>query len=150
MDSRSNISAFPESKIDPRIASRGQAKNFLVVDDDTVHRMVLGKVGEKAGYALTTAASIDEATKKLKAQKFDCITLDLSLGGENGAQVLNSIAEHNAQALVIIVSGAAAAIREDALKLAATLKLNAVEAPKPVDLVTLRSRLAQLAGHAEA
>lgn len=150
MDSGSNISAFPEFQIDPRLASRNQTKNFLVVDDDTVHRMVIGKVGEKAGYALTTAASIDEAARKLEARKFDCISLDLSLGGENGAQVLTSIAKHNPHALVIVISGAAAAIREEALKLAAALKLNAVEAPKPVDLVTLRTRLLELAAQAQA
>lgn len=114
---------------------------LLVIDDDPVHRMVIGKVGDKAGYSITSASSADEAITKIKQQKYDCISLDLSLGGINGATLLNDIAEHNRDAMLIVISGAAAAAREDTLVHALKLRLNVVEAPKPVDLADLRGKL---------
>ena len=114
---------------------------LLVIDDDPVHRMVIGKVGDKAGYSITSASSADEAMAKIKQQKYDCISLDLSLGGINGATLLNDIAEHNRDAMLIVISGATAATREDTLVHALKLRLNVVEAPKPVDLADLRGKL---------
>jgi CheY-like chemotaxis protein len=117
---------------------------LLIIDDDLVHRMVLGKVGEKAGYTLTMATSVAEAASKLATETFDCISLDLSLGGESGAQVLEGIAQRNRNALLIVISGAAAAVREEALQIAEKLQLTAIEAPKPVDLLGLRTQLDEL------
>ncbi len=34
---------------------------LLVIDDDGVQRTVLGKVGTKAGYAVTTVATVEDA-----------------------------------------------------------------------------------------
>src|SRR4051812_31931135 len=82
--------------------------SLLVIDDDPVHRVVIGKVAEKTGYRLTTADSIEDARAKIENQKFDCISLDLTLGGENGALLIATIAQHNPQALLIVISGAAA------------------------------------------
>ena len=119
------------------------APNFLVIDDDPVHRMVITRIGEKAGYTITAVATAETATAEIRKQKFDCISLDLSLGGTNGALLLNDIAAHNGQALLIVISGATAATREDTLVLALKLRLNVIEAPKPVDLANLRSKLLQ-------
>lgn len=115
--------------------------SFLVIDDDSVHRMVIGKVGEKAGYVLSTASSIDDAASKLRQQKFDCISLDLSLGGQSGAEILSVIAQTNSQALLIVISGATPEVRRETLRLARELFINVIEAPKPVDLLALRTRL---------
>ncbi len=130
-------------------AKRLDPLSLLVIDDDPVHRMVLGKVGEKAGYVLTTAGSVEDATQKISQHKFNCISLDLSLGGESGAQVLTSIATHNSNALLIVISGAAAAIREETLRMARELQLNVIEAPKPVDLIALRAKLGALSAAAK-
>jgi CheY-like chemotaxis protein len=124
--------------------------SLLVIDDDPIHRLVLGKIGEKAGYVLTTAGSVEDAARKIAQSKFDCISLDLSLGSESGAQVLSSIAEHNRTALLIVISGAAAATREETLQLAKSLNLNVIEAPKPVDLIALRARLGDLSAAVKA
>ena len=115
--------------------------SLLVIDDDPVHRMVITRIGEKAGYAITAVATADGATAEIRKRKFDCISLDLSLGGTNGALLLSDIAAHNGQALLIVISGASAATREDTLVLALKLRLNVIEAPKPVDLANLRSKL---------
>ena len=140
MDSRAGISTQIEMPED--VASRPHALSLLVIDDDPVHRMVIGKVGEKAGYVLTTAASVEDAVGKLAQQKFDCISLDLSLGGQSGLLVLDSIAQNNKDALLIIISGATAEVREATLASAHDLRINVMEAPKPVDLIALRAKIA--------
>lgn len=128
-----------KSPTDP--ARTVSAPSFLVIDDDPVHRMVITRIGEKAGYTITAVATAETAAAEIRKRKFDCISLDLSLGGTNGALLLNDIAAHNGQALLIVISGATAATREDTLVLALKLRLNVIEAPKPVDLANLRSKL---------
>jgi two-component system chemotaxis response regulator CheY len=124
-----------------KLADSKALPSLLVIDDDPVHRMVISKVGEKAGYAITSVGSIDDAMVKIKQKKYDCISLDLSLEGKNGALLINDIAEHNRDAMLIVISGATAATREDTLVHALKLRLNVVEAPKPVDLADLRGKL---------
>jgi CheY-like chemotaxis protein len=138
-----NSNAGSSRQIETPYESTPRPRNLslLVIDDDPVHRMVISKVGEKAGYKLSTAGTVDDAIKQLETQKFDCISLDLSLGGENGAQLLGIISQHNKQALLVVISGAAARVREETLRLANLLAIKVMEAPKPVDLISLRTKL---------
>jgi len=129
------------AEISPAPAPAGKIPSLLVIDDDPVQRMTMGKVGSKAGYAVTTASSVEEAVAALGRSKFDFITLDLLLGGQNGIVVLSEIAKTNPEALVVIVSGASAAVRESTLSLTVGFRLNAVELPKPVDLSAFRLML---------
>lgn len=121
---------------------------FLIIDDDPVQRMTMGKVGAKAGYAVTAVATVEEALRELTDHSFDCITLDLLLGGQNGMVMLSEVARLSGNALLIIVSGASAAVREATLSIAADLRLNSVELPKPVDLGALRMLLTSRAKEA--
>jgi CheY-like chemotaxis protein len=114
---------------------------LLVIDDDGVQRTVLGKVGTKAGYAVTTVATMEEAIKEVERQPFDCIVLDLLLNGQNGMLMLGQIAKFNRDALLIIISGASDAVREQTRALAAHQNLDVVDLPKPVDLTVLRTLL---------
>jgi len=129
----------------PLHASNTSPLRLLVVDDDPVHRMVIGKVGEKAGYTVSTATTVDEAADRIAQQKYDCISLDLALGGQSGARVLRGIARANGDVLLIIMNGAASEVREESIETARDLRLKIVEVPKPVDLAGLR---AKLVGHA--
>ena len=52
---------------------------LLVIDDDTLHRMVICRVAAKAGYIPAGAPTYEEAAKLAQANTFDCITLDLLL-----------------------------------------------------------------------
>jgi ActR/RegA family two-component response regulator len=126
---------------DLQTPDRTVAPRFLLIDDDPVQRMVLGKVANKAGYAVTTAATVEEAIKELDRQPFDCIVLDLLLNGENGILMLGEIAKLNSDALLIVTSGASAALRESTLQLAVHLGLDVVDLPKPVNLASLRALL---------
>lgn len=126
------------------------APTFLVIDDDPVQRMTMSKVGAKAGYKVSTASNVDEAIKAVSAHKFDAITLDLLLGGQNGILMLGEVAKHNPEALLIVVSGASSAVRESTLRIAMDLKLNSAELPKPVDLGALRTLLTNTLSAAHA
>ena len=123
------------------VEEHNHALSFLVIDDDQVQRMVLGKVGSKIGYSVTNAATVEDAIKEIERQKFDCIALDLALNGQNGILILGEIAKYNSDALLIIVSGASEAVREETLRLATHFHLDIVDLPKPVDLVVLRTLL---------
>ena len=114
---------------------------LLVIDDDGVQRTVLGKVGSKAGYAVTTVATVEEAINEVERQQFDCIVLDLLLNGQNGMLMLGEIAKFNRDALLIIISGASEAVREQTRALAAHQNLDVVDLPKPVDRTVLRTLL---------
>ena len=111
---------------------------LLVIDDDPVQRMVLGKVGTKAGYTVTVVATLEDAIKEIEQLHFNCIVLDLMLNGQNGMLMLAQIAELNGDALLIVISGASTAIREQTLTLATHYHLDVIDLPKPVDLTALR------------
>jgi CheY-like chemotaxis protein len=114
---------------------------LLIIDDDGVQRTVLGKVGTKAGYAVTTVATVEDAIKEVAGQHFDCIVLDLLLNGQNGMLMLGEIVKFNRDALLIIISSASEAVREQTRALAAHQDLDVVDLPKPVDLTVLRTLL---------
>jgi len=48
------------------------SNRLLVIDDAGVHRAILCRIGEKAGFETTGAASYDEAAKLLRENEFDC------------------------------------------------------------------------------
>ena len=122
-------------------AARKHVLSFLVIDDDQAQRMVMSKVGSKVGYAVTAVATVDDAIREIEQQQFHCIVLDLFLKGQNGMLMLGEIAKHNSDALLIIISGASSAVREETLKLATHFQLDVVDLPKPVDLAALRTLL---------
>ena len=125
------------------VCQAAHAPAFLVVDDDPVQRMTMARVGSKAGYTVIAAATLEDAAREIRQQTFDCITLDLLLGGENGMVMLGEIAKYNPGAMVIVVSGASPAVREATLQIATDLHLESAELPKPVNFSALRVLLAE-------
>lgn len=74
----------------------------LIVDDDRVFRLALGKVLMKAGYAITLAEDGDEAEQKLDEQPFDVMIIDLKMPKKDGLTVLRE-ALHKSPALKVIM-----------------------------------------------
>jgi two-component system, chemotaxis family, chemotaxis protein CheY len=144
----------PEDKLTsaiPEHSGAGAAPPILVVDDDIVHRMVICRIAAKVGYETAEAGSYDDAATLLRARRFACISLDLSLGRRGGIDVLYLIAECSLRTPVIIISGGDNGLRNEAAAIAHRLGLNAYEPlPKPVDLGELRLRLAQIKMRTEA
>ena len=127
-----------------RLAAAGAngAPRLLVIDDDSLHRMVICRAAAKAGYLPAGAATYDEAAKLTRETAFDCITLDLSLGQHAGSELLLHLSSLGCTAPIVVVSGCDAATCKEAVRVAGSLKLNVWECiPKPVDLAMLRNFL---------
>jgi EAL domain-containing protein (putative c-di-GMP-specific phosphodiesterase class I)/CheY-like chemotaxis protein len=81
-------------------------QHLLVVDDQRLDRAIASHAATRAGFQVTGAASIGE-TRALfeRGDRFDFIMVDLSLGSEDGLEVLPLIARFNSTAVVVLASG---------------------------------------------
>jgi DNA-binding NtrC family response regulator len=77
----------------------------LIVEDEVVVRKVVKDYLSKRGFAVTVAASLDEARKALGSEKFSVAILDADLDGEYGLDLLPMFREADSQLPVIIYSG---------------------------------------------
>jgi DNA-binding response OmpR family regulator len=134
--------AADEGKSDG-VKDTARAPRLLVIDDDTLHRMIICRAAAKSGYVPVGAASHHEAVKLLQEGVFDCITLDIALGDRGGAvAALRHFAAVESKAPIIVVSACDDETLREILRLARSLKLNVAEpVPKPVDLTILRYML---------
>jgi two-component system, chemotaxis family, chemotaxis protein CheY len=124
---------------------------LLVIDDDTLHRMIICRIAAKAGYSPAGAATYEEAARLMQENSFDCITLDLSIGAYGGSDMLRHLADIGCKAPIIVVSGSDGATCRETVRVAQTLDLDIWETiPKPVDLVLLRFWLDRLKTRREA
>jgi two-component system, chemotaxis family, chemotaxis protein CheY len=121
------------------------APRLLVIDADTLHRMIICRAAAKAGYLPAGAATYNEAVKLLQAAGFDCVTLDLSLGERAGVEMLRHLWVVGCKVPIIIISGHDDGTRGESEKVAAALKLNIWESiSKPVDISVLGASLERL------
>jgi CheY-like chemotaxis protein len=121
------------------------AQKLLVVDDDTVHRMVISRIARQAGYEVDEAASFEAARRLMGGNAYACVTLDLSLGEHGGLDVLQILAQAKFDAPIIVVSGSEDAVREEALMVARRLSLNVCGSfAKPLNLAQLRDLLREI------
>lgn len=131
----SDQSAFPDE------ADKASAilHKLLVIDDDTVHRMVICRIARQAGFEVDEAASYETARQMLGLVVYGCVTLDLSLGERGGIDVLRYMAEIGYASPVIVVSGSDDEVRGEAFIVARKLNLNVCRPfSKPVKLADLR------------
>ena len=122
----------------------GQAVRLLVIDDDLIQRKIIAKIGAQAGYEVVAAATFEDAELSLKTQRFDCITLDLSLGKQSGALLLRTIVDSGNQVPVIVISGADEHILRTTVNIAQSLQLESELLTKPLKLTELRNALARM------
>jgi CheY-like chemotaxis protein/anti-sigma regulatory factor (Ser/Thr protein kinase) len=82
-------------------------KHVLVVDDDKVTRHLLRSVLEKAGYAVTAAASGEEALERARVpgdRAPDLILLDVWMPGMSGLDVLARLREEGLNPRVVVLT----------------------------------------------
>jgi CheY-like chemotaxis protein len=98
-----------------RPAATGLVKRVLAVDDQPVLTRLLGQLLERFGWAVTPAASGEEALDLLRRQGgFNTVLADLGLGaGMDGWQLADAIAAEWPGVRVLIVSGWATGIDLD-------------------------------------
>ena len=69
-----------------------QAGDLLVVDDNRVNRLLLGRALEQLGHAVTFAENGVEALRVLRQRTVDLILLDIEMPEMDGYQVLEALA----------------------------------------------------------
>jgi DNA-binding response OmpR family regulator len=123
----------------------GAAQKLLIVDDDTMHRMVICRIAGQAGFEVEEAASYEAARRMLGLNIYGCVTLDLSLGERGGIDVLRYMAEIGCASPVIVVSGSDDAVRDESFAVARKLNLNVCRPfSKPVRLAELRELMREI------
>ncbi len=122
---------------------------ILVVDDVPVHRMIISKMATKAGFTVFEAESREGVRGLIETVSFECATLDLSLGEQEGIEVLRDLFDSNFRAPIVIVSGSDSIAAQSAFDFGRALGLNMLEpVGKPLDLVLLRQILVRVEGGA--
>ncbi len=137
------IDAFAKSN---RQAFEGGQLALLVVEDALIHRTIISRVADKAGFTTVAASSVEAAAERLRSRDFDCITLDLSLGeGGVGVEILRLLADRKCQTPIIIISGSDAGVVAETSRIGRTYDLNLWKPlHKPIDLGLLRDMLEQI------
>ena len=75
------------------MASRNaKAGNLLVVDDNRVNRLLLGRALEQLGHTVTFAENGRQALETLRQRPFDLVLLDIEMPEMDGYQVLEALA----------------------------------------------------------
>ncbi|UCC16967.1 MAG: response regulator [Dehalococcoidales bacterium] len=87
--------------------------NILIVDDEAQVTLVIKRVLEKEGYAVTTANDGHEALELVVKSPPDLIILDINMPGINGYQVLEKIRErHDIPVIMLSANQSASSIGE--------------------------------------
>jgi CheY-like chemotaxis protein len=119
--------------------------SLLVIEDALIHRTIISKIGDKAGFVTRSASSVEAAEALLRTHEFDAITLDLALGEHVGLEVLRLLAELKSRTPIIVISVSDDAVLEETCRIGRSLELN-IWKPlrKPIDLRLLREMLEQI------
>ncbi len=103
--------------------------SLLLVDDDATFRTVLSRALEKRGFAVTTAASVEEALPLVNANSPEFAVLDLKMEGASGLVLVQKIHELDPATRIVMLTGyASISTAVEAIKLGATQYLS-----KPVN-----------------
>ena len=90
----------------------GEQRRILVVDDEQTVRDFLGRILEKAGYDVITAANGQEALDKMSQFDVSLVLLDIMMPGLDGFEVLERMPQY-LNIPVIMLSG----IRDETTKI---------------------------------
>lgn len=80
-------------------------KRLLIVDDEESVRELFAEVFQKAGYAVKTARSAEEAMEIMKTNPYMLMILDLKLPGMSGVELCRKIKENWPMAVPVAVTG---------------------------------------------
>ncbi len=123
--------------------------HLLVIDDQRLDRAIATHAATRAGYTVTGAASIGETRDLLESgARFDFLVLDLSLGTEDGLEVLPLIARFNPSVIVVLASGFDGRVLAASQRLASSLGLLVAGVLRKPILPTALQRLLHQAPHA--
>lgn len=113
--------------------------DLLVVDDDKLNQMLLGKYLEIEGHQVTLAANGREALELLSKKSFDMMLLDIEMPEMNGYQVLDHIMRdpHHPDLPIVVTSAI-----EELDSVVRCIEMGAEDyLTKPINRVLLKARI---------
>jgi YesN/AraC family two-component response regulator len=119
-----------------------QAKKIMIVDDEETLTFSLYQSFKlwDQHYEVVTAASGDEAVKKLMLSEFDIVITDISMPGMSGIELLSHIkADFPKTEVIIMTAYGSEEKREEALKNGARYYLE-----KPFEIMELKELVMKL------
>ena len=113
--------------------------HVLVVDDDSVNRLLLARSAEREGHRVATAEDGHQAVELLRGHSFDVVLLDVLMPKMDGFEVLEKMqADSELRRIPVIMISAL----EDIESVVRGIELGADDyLPKPFNPVLLRARL---------
>jgi two-component system chemotaxis sensor kinase CheA len=92
------------------------ARHVLLVDDAPFFRNMLAPVLKAAGYAVTAAASVDEALATLQgSRRFDVVVTDIEMPGRDGFELASAM-RANARTAHVPIIGLSSLVSPDAIE----------------------------------
>jgi len=127
---------------------RPQTSTVLIIDDESWQRQSVLQVVDQLGLAASQAENLEQARAYLNAQPFEFVVLDLSLGAEDGIELLRDLARMRSTSALIFISGFDDRVCAAATRLAAAYGLRvAGTLQKPLQSVALKYLLQSWPAH---
>lgn len=120
-------------------AGKGVSTRVLVVDDEPSIRLLCRVNLELDGHEVVESATLAEAREHLAEEQFDVVLLDVHLGFENSAELVDECHAREPSLPVVLVTGSPDALFEHAPAADAVL-------PKPFEPQALLDAVRGLAG----
>ena len=115
------------------------ASSLLVVDDNSMNRIMLSRYITKLGYQATLVENGRQALEKLQTEPFDLVLLDVEMPEMDGYQVLEQLKDDPRLRDIPVIMISAVEELESVVK---CIELGAQDyLPKPFNPVLLRARL---------
>lgn len=126
-------------------AVENDCPSLLLVDDDEVFREVLSRALGRRGYAVSSAASVDEALARVADNAPEFAVVDLKMPGDSGLVLIKALIELDPNTRIVMLTGyASIATAVEAIKLGAIHYL-----VKPADADQILAALGRSEGDAE-
>jgi DNA-binding NarL/FixJ family response regulator len=100
-----NVASIEAGKARPDRPKRRKRPRVLVVDDEEEILAVFREALDRAGYAVVTAATAEDAVAALRSEPPDVAFVDLVLPGASGVEVIRAIRELDKTLPVVVVTG---------------------------------------------
>ncbi len=112
-------------------------KKVLIVDDEEEIVVFMSKFLKRLKIDSVVCASGEEAIEIYKNQNFDCVLLDIHLGGISGVDVLKILKDFDPNIKVIIITGSISGDNKDMV-----MRLGALDyLQKPIELNDLKDKV---------
>ena len=117
--------------------------SILVVDDDQLQRMIISRIAKTMGFSVSEVGDLKEIPAAVQSCEPDLVLLDLSLGANDGVEVLHLLTAMPEPPAIMVMSGQDGRVRDVVRRYVRALGLRDMgEVTKPVSIGLLKQQLA--------